>query len=46
MKWHDWVILGALVWVIGAIGSDDFNYKCKEARDANPAETCKMIASK
>ena len=30
--------------VFGALGSDDFDYKCKRAKQMNEKESCKMIA--
>lgn len=29
----------------GFVGTDDYNYRCNQARKANKHETCKMIAS-
>ena len=44
MSWQDWVLALVLTAGFGWAGSNDFDYRCDQAKKANPAETCKMIA--
>jgi len=40
----DLVILVLFLAGVGWAGSNDFDYRCKQAHDMNKNETCKMIA--
>ncbi len=40
------LFLIALLCAMGVAGTDDYNYRCDQARKANKNETCKMVASK
>ena len=44
MKISDWIMLGLFLAGFGWAGSNDFDYRCKQAHDMNKNETCKMIA--
>ena len=46
MSWQDWVLALVLTAGFGWAGSNDFDYRCDQARKANKNETCKMVASK
>lgn len=46
MNWQDWLILAVLLYGFGWAGSNDYDYRCKQARDANKQETCRIIAGK
>lgn len=39
-----WCLGVVFFTVFGALGSDDFDYKCKRAKQMNEKESCKMIA--
>ena len=39
-------LLAAFIAAFGFAGTDDYNYRCDQARKANKHETCKMVASK
>lgn len=41
-----WCLGVVFFTVFGALGSTDFDYKCKRAHEMNPKESCKMIAAK
>ena len=43
--WRDWLAAIAFIAAIGWAGTDDYNYRCDQARKMNKHETCKMIAS-
>ena len=48
-NWRDWLAAIAFIAFIaafGSAGSDDYDYRCDQARKANKNETCKMVASK
>ncbi len=45
-NWRDWLAAIAFFAAFGSAGSDDYDYRCDQARKANKHETCKMIASK
>lgn len=36
----------AFMVAFGWAGTDDYNYRCDQAKKANKHETCKMVASK
>lgn len=42
--WQDWLLAIAFIAAFGWAGSNDFDYRCKQAHDANPSETCVMVA--
>lgn len=44
--WRDWLAAIAFIAAFGSAGSDDYDYRCDQARKANKHETCKMVASK
>ena len=44
--WRDWLAAIAFIAAFGSAGTDDYNYRCDQARKANKNETCKMVASK
>jgi hypothetical protein len=44
--WRDWLAAIAFIAAFGWAGTDDYNYRCDQARKANKNETCKMVASK
>ena len=46
MKFTDWLFVFLMFYVFGALGSDDYDYKCKRAHEMSKTETCKMIAAK
>ncbi len=46
MKWQDWLILAVLFCGYGWAGSNDYDYRCKQAHDMNKQETCRMVAAK
>lgn len=39
-----WCLGVVFFTVFGALGSDDFDYKCKRAKQMNEKESCKMLA--
>ena len=43
-NWRDWLAAIAFFAAFGSAGTDDYNYRCDQARKANKNETCKMIA--
>lgn len=45
-NWRDWLAAIAFFAAFGWAGSDDYDYRCDQARKANKNETCKMIAFK
>lgn len=45
MSWQDWLLAVIFIAAFGRVGSDDFDYRCKRAHEANPQETCRMIAA-
>jgi hypothetical protein len=40
------IIFVLFMAAFGWAGTDDYNYRCDQARKANKNETCKMVASK
>ena len=45
-NWREWLAAIAFIAAFGWAGSDDYNYRCDQAKKMNKNETCKMIASK
>jgi len=45
-NWRVWLAAIAFFAAFGLAGTDDYNYRCDQARKANKNETCKMIAFK
>jgi hypothetical protein len=44
--WRDWLAAIAFFAAFGSAGSDDYDYRCDQAKKMNKHETCKMVASK
>lgn len=42
----NWLIVAALFYGYGWAGSNDYDYRCKQAHDMNKNETCTMVAGK
>ena len=45
-NWREWLAAIAFIAAFGWAGTDDYNYRCDQARKMNKHETCKMVASK
>ncbi len=45
MTWQDWLLALLFLAALGRVGSDDFDYRCKQAHQVNPGEECRMIAA-
>lgn len=45
MKWQDWLLAVIFIAAFGRVGSDDFDYRCKQAHLVSPGEKCRMIAA-
>ena len=43
-NWRDWLAAIAFIAAFGWAGTDDYNYRCDQARKMNKHETCKMVA--